>query len=172
MLINVMSYVHMLRLAGGPRPSELGPCILYTAIRVKRPFLTSSAHKVIGEAKGCRAVSSDRGKSLQYSSSQLTLEEFKLGRFESYHHRGCPDGHLQIADGSSRGGQFCGIGEGAPGSRPVFVSESGAVTATIRFYHFYGQQLDENFSFTMRYKFLSNKTAAARYVQGDPYALP
>ena len=156
---------------GGPRPSELGPCpcILYTAIRVKGPFLTSSAHKVIGEAQQA-AVSSDRGKSLQHSSSQLTLEEFKLGRFESYHHRGCPDGHLQIVDGASGGGQFCGIAEGAPGTRPVFVSESGAVTATIRFYHFYGQQLDENFSFTMRYKFLSNKTAAARYVQGDPSA--
>ena len=95
--------------------------------------------------------------------SQITLEEFKLGRFESHHHRGCPDGHLQIVDGHRRGGQFCGIAGGAP--RPVFVSESGAVTATIRFYHFYGnQQLDDNFSFTMRYKFLSNETAAARCV--------
>ena len=47
----------------------------------------------------------------------------------------------------------------------MFVSETGAVTATIRFYHFYGnQQLDDNFSFTMRYKFLSNQTAAARYI--------
>ena len=95
---------------------------------------------------------------------QLTLEEFKLGRFESHHHRGCPDGHLQIADGPRRGGQFCGAVD-ARAPRPVFVSESAAVTATIRFYHFYNgnQRLDDNFSFTMRYKFLSNKTAAARY---------
>ena len=100
-------------------------------------------------------------------SLQLTLEEFKLGRFESHHHRGCPDGHLQIADGHLRrggGGQFCGAVD-ARAPRPVFVSESAAVTATIRFYHFYNgnQRLDDNFSFTMRYKFLSNKTAAARY---------
>ena len=55
-----------------------------------------------------------------------------------------------------------------PRPRPVFVSETGAVTATIRFYHFYGnQQLDDNFSFAMRYKFLSNKTAAARYVTSE-----
>ena len=101
--------------------------------------------------------------------SQITLEEFKLGRFESHHHRGCPDGHLQIVDGHRRGGQFCGsIALGGKRPKPVFVSESGAVTATIRFYHFYNgnqQRLaDDNFSFTMRYKFLSNETAAARCV--------
>jgi hypothetical protein len=91
---------------------------------------------------------------------QLTLDEFKLGRFESYHHRGCPDGHLQIADGVNRGGQFCGASRGA--ARPVFVSEANAVTATIKFYHFYGDELDENFSFRMRYKFVSNRSAIAR----------
>ncbi len=35
---------------------------------------------------------------------QLVLEEFKLGRFQSPHHRGCPDGHLQVYGGFGGGG--------------------------------------------------------------------
>ena len=94
---------------------------------------------------------------------QIILDEFKLGRFQSSHHRGCPDGHLQIIDGGLRGGQYCGmVLPDKP--RPVFISESDSLTATLRFFQFYGEQLENNFSFRMRYKFLANETAKSRSV--------
>lgn len=93
---------------------------------------------------------------------QLTLEEFKLGRFQSSHHRGCPDGHLQIVDGPVSGGQFCGLVDDSTRIRPVFVSETGNLKATLRFYQFHGEELDDNFSVRIRYKFLNNDTAVSR----------
>ena len=50
---------------------------------------------------------------------QVTLQDFRLGRFQSHLHSGCPDGHLQITEAKAEGlappgsgsgsGQFCGI---------------------------------------------------------------
>ena len=48
------------------------------------------------------------------------------------------------------------------GTRPVFLSESSTLTATIRFFQFHGQDLDANFSFRIRYKVISNATAITR----------
>ncbi len=95
---------------------------------------------------------------------QVVLEEFKLGRFQSAHHRGCPDGHLQVEDGNggnSNSGQFCGL-LAADGPRPVFVSDSRRLTATIRFFQFYGDYPEQDFSFSIKYKFLENATARTR----------
>ena len=92
---------------------------------------------------------------------QLTFEEFKLGRFRSFQHNGCPDGHLQIRDGPRLGGQYCGIAW-ANGARPVYISENGNVSVILRFYQFYGEELENNFSFRLRYKFLDSSTARIR----------
>ena len=42
-----------------------------------------------------------------------------------------------------------------------------------RFFQFYGgDQLDNNFSFRIRYKFLSNETAKSRYRRNKYYSFP
>ena len=58
------------------------------------------------------------------------------------------------------GGQFCGI-VGPRQQRPVFISETNKLTATIRFFQFYGEELENNFSFRLRYKFLSKEASIA-----------
>ncbi len=107
--------------------------------------------------------------------SQLTLEEFRLGRFQSPHHRGCPDGHLSVYGGHatlkasssySLGGQYCGrLPKSSP--RPIFISQpvspegnnegGGRLVATIRFYQFYGDDPEDDFKLKLRYKFLPDR---------------
>ena len=64
------------------------------------------------------------------------------------------------SNNNAAGGQFCGI-VGPRQQRPVFISETNKLTATIRFFQFYGEQLENNFSFRLRYKFLSKEKMAA-----------
>ena len=92
------------------------------------------------------------------------MDEFKLGRFQSSHHHGCPDGHLQIEDGELSGGQYCGI-VWPDRPRPVYISETKSITATLRFMQFYGEEeLENNFAFRLRYKFLERNQGISRYV--------
>ena len=68
--------------------------------------------------------------------------------------------------GGGGGGQYCGrLPRGAP--RPVFLSADGGgdggdsspsrLVATIRFYQFYGDDPEDDFSLRLRYKFLPRK---------------
>jgi len=94
-------------------------------------------------------------------SPQIVLEEFRLGRYASSRNRGCPDGHLQMVDGSGTvGGHYCGALKGR--KRPVFVSESPSLTAFVRFYQFYGDRPEDDFRLRLRYRFLPRTSAVAR----------
>jgi len=93
---------------------------------------------------------------------QVTLQDFRLGRFQSHIHNGCPDGHLQITEakaealpppGSGSGsGQFCGITNNK--TRPSYLSTTNTVTLTVQFFQFWADNLDNSFLFSLRYRIL------------------
>ncbi|XP_026688644.1 LOW QUALITY PROTEIN: uncharacterized protein LOC103523051 [Diaphorina citri] len=91
---------------------------------------------------------------------QLMFDSFKIGRFESTFPDSCPFGFMQISELGRpyTGGSWCG----AASSYAVYYTETSTVTITVRLHHF-GVHNTTPFEFALRYKFLRNEEAAARF---------
>lgn len=88
------------------------------------------------------------------------FDSFKIGRFESTFPDSCPFGFMQISELGRpyTGGSWCG----AASSYAVYYTETSTVTITVRLHHF-GVHNTTPFEFALRYKFLRNEEAAARF---------
>ncbi|KAL0271271.1 UNVERIFIED_CONTAM: hypothetical protein PYX00_008412 [Menopon gallinae] len=89
---------------------------------------------------------------------QLLFDSFHIGRYEPLKFDGCPDGYMQIMELGRpfTGGSWCGSSSG----RALYYSETSTITATVKL--FYSPQ-STNFQFKLRYRFVSDIQAVARY---------
>uniref|UniRef100_A0A8D8UFI7 CUB domain-containing protein n=1 Tax=Cacopsylla melanoneura TaxID=428564 RepID=A0A8D8UFI7_9HEMI len=91
---------------------------------------------------------------------QLMFDKFALGRFEASFSDACPYGYMQISELGRpyTGGSWCG----AASSYAVYFTETSTVTVTVRLHHF-GVHNQTPFEFSLRYKFIRNEEASARF---------
>lgn len=86
-----------------------------------------------------------------------------MGRFTSHISDGCPDGYMTITEQKfpTLGGKWCGTAWGYN----VYYSESSSIDVTLKvmkFFHQQQQNLPNNFSFRLTYKFLKRNSAKLR----------